>query len=357
MVFIRIDGKSVTSVLSAFRETGVMNITERAEGVEIGIARKELQKAIAICDERCYNYTIIGTSFSVTVRKLLSVLPAIIASLIMAVVVFGSNAFVWRVEIAGVEGAAALKISNMLDDMGVRAGALINRLDRHEIERLLTESGDISAASVTKSGSVLKVDVLMSDFYDEHAVYGDAVVSGYDCVITKVVANCGTPVVKAGDVVRRGDVLIEGKEYATADGSELGIVAAAGRAYGRVTFTFSVPIAESGGLRHTGRSETVTALKLFGLTIGGTESSYQFCESVTERKRLSPLPVEVVRVCYHELDVSSFDEEAEAFIREKADELESTYGVSFDIRTDIAERNGINVMTVYFTAEICVGGI
>ena len=109
MVFIRIDGKSVTSVLSAFRETGVMNITERAEGVEIGIARKELQKAIAICDERCYNYTIIGTSFSVTVRKLLSVLPAIIASLIMAVVVFGSNAFVWRVEIAGVEGAAALK--------------------------------------------------------------------------------------------------------------------------------------------------------------------------------------------------------------------------------------------------------
>ena len=51
------------------------------------------------------------------------------------------------------------------------------------------------------------------------------------------------------------------------------------------------------------------------------------------------------------------DEEAEAFIREKADELESTYGVSFDIRTDIAERNGINVMTVYFTAEICVGGI
>lgn len=358
MVLIRIDGKSVASVLSVFRETGVERITERDGVVEIGIGRKELRKAIAICDERCYNYKIIGTSFSLAVKKLLSSLPLIIASLVMAIVVFSSNAFVWRVEIAGAEGAAALKIRNMLDDMGVRAGAVIDRLDRHEIERVLTESGDISAASVTKTGSVLKVDVLMSDMYSNgQAAYGDTVTSGYDCVITKVVTNCGTPVVEAGDVVKRGDVLIEGKEYATADGSELGIVAAAGRVYGRVTFTFSVPVTENGGLRRTGRSETITALKLFGLTIGGSTGSYQVCESVTKRMRLSPLPIEVVRVSYYELDVSSFDEEADAFIREKTDELESTYGVPFDIRTDIATRNGLNVMTVYFTAEICVGGI
>lgn len=356
MDIVRIFDKSVSSVLSALRETGVRGVSAGDGYVDVRVERKDLEKAIAICSERCYNYKITGTVFGSAVKKALGGLPLIIASVVMAAFVFISNAFVWRVEIAGADGAAELRLRSVLANMGVGPGMLKSSLDRHSLERALTDTEFVSAASVSSDGSVLKVDVLLADTDSGTAGGGAALVSNQDCVITRIVADCGTPTVGPGDAVRRGDVLIEGKEYNTADGSESGTVAARGRAYGRVTFSYSAPVAD-GMLRRTGNSSVTVSVGMCGLTLGDMSCPFGMCESETTYETLQPLPVRVVRTTHYELAADSFDDTAARFAEEKADELFEIYGVRFDKRVAVADRGGTDIMTIYFTAEICVGEI
>lgn len=357
MTVLRVYGKSMTSVLGALREAGPHRIRAGDGYIETVIRQKDMHKAIAICEERCYNYKIIGTMPHIVLRRSLAYLPLAIASVFAAVLIFASNAFVWRVEISGAEGAAGLRVREVLNEMGVRAGAVRSSVDELAVERALVEERGITAASVVSEGSVLRVEVLTAVPYGGSVAEGETLVSGYDCTVTRVVAECGTPVVSPGDVVARGDTLIEGKEYRTADGSESGVVAVRGRVYGRVTFTYSAPVADVGAPERTGKSTTVTSIGMLGLTIGADGCPYEYYESETETSQLYPLPIDVVRTTYHELSGISFDEEAARFASAKSDELTEKYGAVFDMRTEVKRREGVNIMTIYFTGEICVGEI
>ena len=356
MTFVRIEC-GVAETLNALREVPVMSVRVEEKYTEIGIKRKDLHKAIAICGQKCYNYTITDNTLRRTRRAIFRRLPLIAASLLAAAMLFVSDAFVWRVEVRGADGAAEMRVIRTLKEAGVHAGALLSSVDGKTAERALIERGGVSAASVRREGSVIVADVLPASAYGGAAEYSDRLVSGYDCIVTRVVAECGTPVVRAGDVAAKGDVLIEGKEYNTADGSDAGTVAVRGRVYGRVTFSFSAPAEESGAPVRTGRSETHTSVGMFGFAFGGAGSPYEYFESSTERARLYPIPVDVVRTTYYELEPSAFAGEAERFAQEKADELLAAYGVPFERRIALTEKNGAAVMTVYFTAEICVGEI
>lgn len=356
MIRLRIGCDAIKAV-RALREVELSDIKTDGEYTEVGIKRKDLHKAIAICDQRCYNYIITDSGHARLRRTLIVRLPLLVASVLAAAILFVTNAFVWRVEITGADGAAAQLVRAVLEREGARPGVLRSAVDERSAERALVALRGIAAASVRTEGSVIVAEVLPAPSYGGLAEYSDRLLSGYDCVITRVVADSGTPVVKEGDVVKKGDVLVEGKQYNTADGSEAGTVAVRGRAYGIVTFTFSSPVTEDGAPRRTGRSETHTSVGIFGLKAGASESPYEYYESSTERARLYPLPVEVVRTTYYELDRADFGEEAEQFAAEKADELLRTYGVPFEMRTSVKERGGVEVMTMYFTGEICVGEI
>lgn len=355
MVTLRIDCPAA-DVLSALREIGICGARETDGYTEVRVKRKELQKAIAICGERCYNYKITDISSRSAARRLLAKLPLALSVVALAAMMFASNAFVWKVEITGLDGSARLLAERVLAEEGARAGAVKSSIDLRETERALTALGCISAASVTVRGNTLSADCLASDGGAAIRPGGENLISGYDCVVTRVVAESGTPVVSAGDVVVKGDVLIEGREYRTADGTDAGAVAARGRAYGRVTFAYPCPLG-GGGLRRTGESMTTTGVGLAGAELAGEDCPYEFYESETERTRLYPLPVEIVRTTYYELEEESFDGEAERFAEEKEEELRALYGAGFERRASVTESGGAKTVTIYFTAEICIGEV
>lgn len=357
MTDIAIYGKSAAGVLTALAPAAPFGMKEEDGQVRVSVRQKDLPKAIAICEQRCYNYKIIGTSFRRAAKKALAFLPLIIASLLAVVSLFVSDAFVWRVEITGAEGALEERVRTVLYDEGAHAAVPRSAIDERALSAALVRLDEVSAASVTLDGSVLRAEVLPASHSAEVSPGGDVLVSSHDCVITRIVAGCGTPKVSPGDVVAKGDVLIEGREYLTADGAEGGETVVRGRAYGRVTFAFSRPLAFGGGLRLTGRRETSTEIGLFGLALGGGGCSFEHYASVTETSRLYPLPVSVARTTYYELDESSLDDEARAFISAKTDELLAAYGAAFSARTEVTERGGVRIMTIYFTGEICVGKI
>ena len=351
MVTLKADGDYI-AVLGAFssENIGVCGLKTAPDGFTLRIRRKDFAKAVAILGRICYNYQIIARDENAFMRKLLLRLPIVIASAICAVAVFVSDLFVWKVEIDGTDESLALRIADVAGEYGIYAGNVKSRVDEEGALRALYALPDVAAVSVYYSGNTLNIDVLTGEDSGLPQTGAEKIISGYDCVVTRVDAEKGTALVSAGDVVRAGETLITGEAFSTADGSLLFTDEARGRVYGNVTFSYFRRAAEV-SFERTGRSESHTALGLFGHTSSLGESPYERYETVTERHKLL-FGADVITRTYYELESVSADDETEEFITEQGEKLYEIYGEHFVARASInADGNAV----IYFTAEICVG--
>lgn len=280
----------------------------RLYGVRIGhkqltasLRKKDMPKAVAILDTMCYNYTVtdeVGSRFSLFLVRL----PLLIASLLLAVTIFAANIFVWRIELVGAEGTARAAAMDALESLGITVFVPKSSVDCRAAEAALRAAG-MTSASVSVDGCVVRVSVLTSDKATDPDESGSALVSSYDGVITRMTVESGTPCVKVGDVVKRGDMLISGDIISAVDGSVIGQTEVKGKVYAEVTFGYSYPISSAG------EDEEVLA---------GAIEEYK---------------------------------------KEKGEELAVLFGKEFECRHSVENIGGVAVLKTYFTAEITIGEI
>lgn len=355
---ISAEGLNRARLLGALAGGGVtVRRVSSGEKLVFSVRKKDLSKAVAILDAMCYNYEV-KSVFSEKLRFLLLRLPLAVAAAVMAVVVFASNFFVWRVEVEGVDGTLRLDVLAAVRECGVAPFTPRGAVDERTLASAVRECAGVTDASVTLDGSVLKVYVLTADEPEDPDGGGEALVSAFDGVITRMVVESGTPLVAPGDVVRRGDTLVSGDILSVSDGSVIGKTEVRARVYAQVTFGYSYPFASSSSLTYTGNEYVSTVLSLFGLTIGGGECPFGIYDAETESATLFPLPVTVTRTVYRELALAETETEAiEDFMLGKREELSALLGSEFSERRDIVSQNGVAVLKAYFTAEICIGEI
>lgn len=360
MYEIEIDGLNQMRLLNTLRNEDVIILRTEfltPSHMRIAVRRKDLSKGVAILERLCYTYSVKNPLGGETRKKLLWRLPLIITCLLGFVAIFASNFFVWRIEIDGADGAVKMEVVEVINSCGVREFSPKSRVDEKRIVMALRNTDGISSASVTMRGNVLTVSVLTSDEPEPPETGGNVLKSSFDGVITRIVVESGTAIVGVGDTVKRGDALITGELYSTADGSPIGETKVRGSAYAQVTFGYTFPIASSEIVTRTGNCEKRTSIGLFGLTIGGGDPPYPLYETETKKDKLSPLPVEVTHTVYYELSVKEADGEIDDFMHEKGDELYALFGAEFSPRYDIRTVGGVAVIKAYFTAEICIGNI
>lgn len=121
---------------------------------------------------------------------------------------FISLNFVWKIEIYGTSVINKGQVITQLQDCGVNIGTLLKNVKPSDIEKILyTNIGQIGLVSVTKKGSTIiinieeKVNFLENDYIP--------LISQFDGVITEIKAVTGTVVVKVGDTVKKGDILVQ----------------------------------------------------------------------------------------------------------------------------------------------------
>lgn len=351
MITLKADGDHIATLKALMSENiGVRGLKTASDGFTFGVRQKDFAKAVAILGRICYNYQIIGNDERDFFKKLLLRLPLVVTSVVCAIAVFLSGLFVWRVNIDGANESLSLMIKKVVSEYGVYAGNAKTRVDEAGALRALYSLPDVAAVSFYYSGNTFNIDVLTGENSGVPLTGEERIYSGHDCVITRVDAEKGTALVGAGDVVRAGEALITGETFSTADGSLLFTGEARGKVYGNVTFTYICYASENTFLR-TGRSESYTALGLFGHTSSLGESPYERYETVTERHKLL-FGAEVITRTYYELESLTADDETEKFISEQAEKLYELYGETFAARASVGA-DGRTV--VYFTAEICVG--
>ena len=163
-------------------------------------------------------------------HKLSFVLAFVFTAFLLAVL---SN-LVWDVRIEGNEKYSDAEIIYELSENGFSVGKFWSSIDRSLMEtETLKNSDSIGWININRRGSVAYVSVIEKDSEGERDLLSTVkysnIVASTDCVIEEITVIRGVALVRVGDTVKKGDLLISG--VMTSDG---GVCRAEGSVVGRM---------------------------------------------------------------------------------------------------------------------------
>ena len=121
--------------------------------------------------------------------------------------------FIWRIDIEGDKHVSPYEIRQAIKDLGVHKGMLKFKIDTDKLEEeIVANNKNLLWSKVRVQGSTLQIEVIESfkpPVIEVDSSLGD-IVADKDGEIVRVYTQSGTSVVKAGDIVKKGDILIGG---------------------------------------------------------------------------------------------------------------------------------------------------
>ena len=283
------------------RDITVLNIVKRGKLCEIEVPQTRLREVIALLEERCYNVVGIrykGVSAVSRFVRARFVLPVIILLCVAMTAVLSQ--FCFRIEVAGdYDNNAVLQA---LSNAGVRVGGRLYDWNVDKVENSVANELDAMYAVVSREGRVVYVNAVKRKEIDEPVDMTKRrdIVATRDGVVASVMCEQGTPLVKAGDTVKAGDVLIAGHRIFN-DGTSRDVYA-----LGRVTIQLTaVGFAEYTGVR-TVDQPTGNLFKTTGVVLFGKEYARDcpFERYTTDKSvaYLHPLNLQIVTTVYCETE-------------------------------------------------------
>ena len=201
--------------------------------------------------------------------------------------------FVLTVQVTGNERVPTAVILSQLRQLGVRPGVYGPGLDRrHLAQEMMLELEDLSWVGINLHGTRLEVivrEVIQTPERIDESGYFD-IVAQADGVVLHVEPEQGDAVVREGDAVARGDILIAGMvtmeppKYSDLP-NRYYQTHARGRVWARTwrTLTAAIPL-EAGGKEYTGREKSAWSLNFLGKRVkifGSTSISWPMYDKIT----------------------------------------------------------------------------
>lgn len=181
-------------------------------------------------------------------RRLEHKAPIVISTVIsVCLVIFLSN-LVWDIRVEGNEALTDSEVILTLAECGFEIGDMWSGIDRSEIEStFLDKNSAISWININRRGSVAYIKVLEKEINKEEDKEIENsepsnLVAAADCVIEEITVKRGIAVVKAGDTVRKGDLLVIGALPPESGG---GFCNAEATVIGRINDHISVDVARN----------------------------------------------------------------------------------------------------------------
>ncbi len=136
----------------------------------------------------------------------------ILLVLILIIIIFSTN-FIWNIEIISDGEISKEEIMSVLNDNGLTLGKPKNKLNtKNIIDSIRLQRSDIAWIGIKLDGTNAIVEVVSSSKKPDIINQEDYcnIVSDKEGIITKISAQNGTALVKEGDLVRNGTILIGG---------------------------------------------------------------------------------------------------------------------------------------------------
>ena len=212
-------------------------------------------------------------------------------------------AFVCDVRIEGGDSSKEKKVIEELSAVGFGVGSRWSKIDKNDIEvKLLESSETVSWININRRGAVAYVKVIPKNVHNGEEVrdgYAN-VVAGSDGVIEEITVKCGVPMVKKGDSVKRGEILISGVLPPESGG---GFCYAEGEVLARVSDSISVSVGKiKSESIEKGRALAKTQLKILNFSVNIFKSyrnPLSECDIIQTEDKLSlfgkALPISIIR--------------------------------------------------------------
>lgn len=288
---------------------GLWNTRRTAEGVTACCAQCHRSRLEYYAQKSgCRLETVRCTGMKSTARRYRQRTGLWVGAALLAAGLLVMGRFVWRVEIRGTEQLDPAVITAALAEYGVHPGVLAGKIDARTVERRMQiRFAEIAWITVNVEGS--RVTAILEEAVPPPAVVEDGIptnlIAGETGFITRVEVQNGNAVVKPGDSVLAGDLLVSGIMDNKMGESRL--AHARGRVYAQVRerLEIFVPYEQRDYLlAGVARRRYLT---VFGVEIplqgrGAPEGPYRLEQTVTApRGVFSLLPVTLREECYLQL--------------------------------------------------------
>ena len=221
---------------------------------------------------------------------------------IVLVIITVSN-FIWNIEIKGLNETKQQEILQFIQAQGVDIGKYKNNVDiQNLINKIRIERDDIAWIGMEIKGTNLIIEIVEADKKPEIINENEYcnIIATKDAIISKVKAQNGTPVVKEGDTVKKGDVLIQG--WLEGKYTDPRYVHAEGEIIAKVWYSDKEKIYYNQILENkTGNSEKKYSINIknFQINLFKTLSNFENYDTIRTIKKLKLtsnfyLPIEIV---------------------------------------------------------------
>lgn len=270
---------------------------------------------------------------------------------IVVLIIILSN-FIWNIEITGNQNISSEEIIQTLKEEGLKVGALKSKVNTKEIiNNLRLVRSDLAWVGIEIKGTNATVQIVEADKKPDIIPEDEYcnIIATKDGIITKISAINGTPLVKEGETIKKGTVLIGG----WLEGKYTGIryVHANGEVKAKVWYEQTEKVETSQTkITKTGNEENRYSVKInnFQINLYKTLSKFQNYDTICSSNKLRLfsdfyLPIEIIKnTNYEKIEetVQYSQEEAKNIAIEKAKE-------KLDEQIQKNEENKINTYINY----------
>lgn len=136
----------------------------------------------------------------------------LVGAVIFAVLIALLSGLVWRVDISGGKDLDDAWLREQLSAVGVREGAWRRAIDNDRVRiRMMRQTDKIAWMSVVIDGTIARVQIVAAEPKAEPAEEGlSHIRAARDGMISRIETLCGQDMVRVGDTVRAGELLVSG---------------------------------------------------------------------------------------------------------------------------------------------------
>lgn len=216
-VIIRIEGLSLERLLNLALTNNIYLWDVKKLNnfqVEVSVSLKGLKELEELINKvGCKEEILIQNGFPFILERMKKRKMFVGGFIIFFFIIFMLSSFIWKIEINGALQTPTEDIISFLNENGVSTGTPKMAISEEDLKLLLINEYDyFSFINIKTQGVKLVIEVKEEDLPPEivDRNYPANIVARKKGVITKVVARNGDAVVKAGQIVKKNQVLISG---------------------------------------------------------------------------------------------------------------------------------------------------
>lgn len=138
----------------------------------------------------------------------------VIGAVLFLIVLNTLFSYIWFIDIIGIKAISSQQIRNLVYENGLRPGMLKNEIPIKKVEnQIIATLPEVAWVGITFTGIHAVVEIVEKTTSKPQDRAPANIIAVKDGVITEIIALAGQSVVKKGDTVKKGDLLIKGVSY------------------------------------------------------------------------------------------------------------------------------------------------